>query len=128
VTFRAAPESEVHTQVTLSLDGFSGEGPGETHQFFVRDPEARWVRNNLLDPMHSEPAPGGIRVSCQTAATLRLARFVIGLGAAARAETPALVELVLALAKGALTAHRPRAKSLRSNTAAPVQTLPARNK
>jgi hypothetical protein len=90
--------------VRASLDGFHQGGEPTRHVFFVSEPEARWVARNLMDGMACEDAPGGIRVSVETSAVQRLARFVVGLGATAKALTPALEGEVMKLAKGALAA------------------------
>ena len=69
----------------------------------VREPEARWVQTNLLPTMKVESLPNGrIRVTVETNAILQVARYVVGLGAAATAETPALAEAIEVLARGAL--------------------------
>ena len=75
-----------------------------SHVFFVSDPDARWVSRNLIEEMRSEEVPGGLRVTLETSALRRLARFVVGLGASAKPLTPALEAEVAALAKGALEA------------------------
>jgi predicted DNA-binding transcriptional regulator YafY len=85
-----------------SLDGFKGPGPVLTCSFFVREPESAWVANNLLEGMHVESLHGGIRVSVETSALVPLARFVVRLGDAARPETPALAQMIVELARGAL--------------------------
>jgi hypothetical protein len=85
-----------------SLDGFKGEGEPIACSFFVRDPEAGWVVNNLLGGMRAEALRNGVRVHVATSAIVRLARFVVGLGAAAKPETAVLAETVAELARGAL--------------------------
>jgi hypothetical protein len=80
----------------------------------VRNPEARWVKKNLLAGMTFERAGDGIRVTVHTSALHRLARFVVGLGAAATPETPALAREVAALAQGALDAIASAGEQLRS--------------
>lgn len=52
--------------------------------------------------MRAEEVPGGIRVSVTTSGLRRLARYVVGLGGAAKALTPALEAAVVELAQGAL--------------------------
>ena len=52
--------------------------------------------------MTAEVVPGGLCATGTTAGVLRLARYVVGLGVAARAETPELAMLVAELAQGAL--------------------------
>jgi predicted DNA-binding transcriptional regulator YafY len=101
--FRSADADQIEEVLRTSLEGYRDAGAPVTATFFVRDPEARWVRSNLPAPMTVEPVSGGMRVSAETGALLPLARFVVGLGGAARAETPDLRALVLDLARGALT-------------------------
>ena len=102
--FREADAKTVHAHLRASLDGFHEDRPPEKHVFFVSDPDARWVARNLIEEMRSEEVPGGIRVTLETSALTRLARFVVGLGAAAKPLTPALEAAVSGLAKGALDA------------------------
>jgi predicted DNA-binding transcriptional regulator YafY len=102
--FRAAAKDEVDGYVGASLDGFHAGGTPRVFSFVVRNPEARWVRNNLLPGMHSETVPEGERVTVKTTALGRLARYVVGLGGAARPEDPALASAVADLAMGALEA------------------------
>ena len=72
--------------------------------FTVRAPESKWVARNLLEGMHAEPHAGGIRVTLATSGLDRLARYVVALGAAARAETRELARAVGTIARGALEA------------------------
>jgi hypothetical protein len=95
-------DEEVAAFQRESLDGFHQGLPAQALVFTVRDPESRWVGRNLLEGMVSEPLGLGIRVTAKTAAPLRVARFVVGLGGAACAETRALAVLVRELATGAL--------------------------
>jgi predicted DNA-binding transcriptional regulator YafY len=87
---------------SASVDGFNDGGAPMPVSFRVRNPEARWVRNNLLEGMQREDLNEGVRIIAHTTAIGRLARFVIGLGAAAIPETPALAREVAELARGAL--------------------------
>lgn len=104
--FRDAPRSAVDDLVAGSLDGYHDPtAKKERHTFFVRQPEARWVAKNLLDGMRVEEESGGIRVLAETTAVSRLARYVVGLGEAAKAETKGLREEVLRLARGALASN-----------------------
>lgn len=104
--FRRASPAEVQERLDGSLDGFFDASAGRgDHAFFVRDPEARWVAKNLLEGMQVEPTRAGIVVRASTTAVERLARYVVGLGEAARAETSALRAAVTALARGALAAN-----------------------
>ena len=102
VDYRAAEDAEIQHFLSQSLDGLHEPGGAYACAFVVREPEARWVARNLPGPMTVESIKAGIRVSTTTAGALRLARFVVGLGAAARAETPELARLVEELARGAL--------------------------
>jgi predicted DNA-binding transcriptional regulator YafY len=102
--FRAADPKAVDAHLRASLDGFHDGGPPVKKVFFVSDPDARWVARNLMDGMECEDVPGGIRVTLDTSATRRLARFVVGFGAAAKPLTPELAREVVALAEGALKA------------------------
>jgi hypothetical protein len=73
----------------------------------------------LLDGMKLEQLADGVRVTAHTTALGRLARFVVSLGAAATAETPALAREVIVLARGALSAAlvEPHDKSADSDAA-----------
>jgi hypothetical protein len=100
--FRLADVAEVDAYVKASLDGFNEGGTPVTFSFVVRNPEARWVKNNLLGGMQAEPAGDGIRVTFHGSALGRLARFVVSLGAAATAEP--------------MHPRQPRARACRSAT------------
>jgi hypothetical protein len=102
--FREADPKVVDAHLRASLDGFHEGGPPAKHVFFVSDPDARWVARNLMEAMQAEEVPGGIRVTVETSALTRLARFVVGLGAAAKPLTPGLEAEVTGLARGALEA------------------------
>jgi predicted DNA-binding transcriptional regulator YafY len=106
VPYRAAEHADVESYLAESLDRFHG-GAAIDCVFVVRHPEASWVSDNLPGPMQQEPVGGGgIRFQARTAGVLRLARFVVGLGAAAHGESPELAALVLELARGALGASK----------------------
>jgi predicted DNA-binding transcriptional regulator YafY len=102
--FRAADDASVDAYLKASLDGFHGEGPPREHSFVVRNPDARWVKKNLLEGMRAEGAGDGIRVTVHTASLDRLARYVVSLGGAATPESPELAREVTGLARGALAA------------------------
>lgn len=106
--FRAAAMADIEEHVQSSLDGFhDASAPKETHAFSVRLPEALWVERNLLEGMRVEhQGKSGMRVVATTTALHRLGRFVVGLGDAATAETPALRAEVERLALGALARCR----------------------
>ncbi len=118
--YRGAGAVEVEEMLRSSLDGFYETGPTEEHAFFVRDPDARWVAKNLLEGMRAAEEEGGVRVRIRTAALPIVARFVVGLGGAAIAETPALRSSVVALAEGALAAS--------SDPIAPTKAAPTAKK
>jgi len=102
--FRPVASETVQAYLRESLDGFHSGAAAATHVFTVREPEARWVARNLMAEMQCEDVPGGVRVTATTAALDPLARYVVGLGGAARPLTAALEEAVAALARGALLA------------------------
>ena len=99
--YRKADEAEVQAMLAESMDGFHQGAPVRC-SFVVIGAESRWVAKNLLPSMVVEPLADGIRVTALTAGLLRLSRFVVGLGASARVETPELAALVRELARGAL--------------------------
>jgi proteasome accessory factor C len=108
--YRGADDADVERYHKDSLDGFHGEGGSPTSfSFLVRNPEARWVKNNLLEGMTVEDGGDGVRVHVSTTALGRLARFVVSLGGAATPETPALAKEVAELARGALSSAGPAA-------------------
>lgn len=100
--FREADPKEVDAHLRASLDGYHEGGSPTKQELFVSDPDARWVMRNLMEAMQAEEVPGGIRVTVETSAPKRLARFVVSLGAAAKPLTPVLEAEVATLAKGAL--------------------------
>jgi predicted DNA-binding transcriptional regulator YafY len=100
--FREADSKRVDAHLRASLDGFHEGGAPVKQVFFVRDPDARWVARNLFEEMRFEEVSGGITVTVETSGLKRLARFVVGLGAAAKPLTLELEREVAALAQGAL--------------------------
>ncbi len=100
--YRGADPDRVEAVLRQSLDGFHQGTPPVACAFVVRAPESNWVERNLPAPFSREPVAGGVRFSVETAGVLRLARFVVGLGAAARVETAELAAIVKELAEGAL--------------------------
>jgi predicted DNA-binding transcriptional regulator YafY len=99
--YRTAEQARVEAVVEESVDGFH-QGGAVLCSFFVRRAECRWIERNLPCPMTSEDTRDGVRFTTTTAGVLLLARFVVGLGGAAHAETPELALLVATLARGAL--------------------------
>jgi predicted DNA-binding transcriptional regulator YafY len=86
-----------------SFGGFHHDGPAVSCSFVVREPESAWVSRNLPDDrIVQEALAGGIRFRFETASVDVLARFVVGLGAAAHVETTELAEAVATIARGAL--------------------------
>jgi predicted DNA-binding transcriptional regulator YafY len=93
-----------------SFGAFRQQGPAVDSAFFVRDSEASWVARNLPDDrIRPEAARGGTRFRVTTSAVDVLARFVVGLGDVATAETPELAAAVAKLARGALANATPNA-------------------
>lgn len=101
VPYRAADPARIDAMLSESVDGFH-QGEAVRCSFLVREPESRWVERNLPGSMSVDVVPGALRFTTTTAGVLRLARYVVGLGAAARVETPELALLVAELAHGAL--------------------------
>lgn len=101
--FQHADPGEVEAVLKQSVDGYHQGGAVEC-SFVVREPECQWVVHNLPAAMSHAEVPGGMRFTTSTAGVLRLARFVVGLGGAARAETPELQRQVTELARGTLDA------------------------
>lgn|GEM_PF-477520 len=108
--FIAVNADEVNRMLQESVDGFhepQPNGPGELG-FFVRFPEANWVKRNLLSSMRVDESGStreGLRIVCGAGGTPVVARFIVGLGEAARAEGALLSGLVLELAAGATRQH-----------------------
>ena len=85
-----------------SFGGFRHDGPSVPCVFFVRDAQAAWVSRNLPDDrITQEATAGGARFRVTTSAVEFLARFVVGLGDAATAETVELREAIARIARGA---------------------------
>lgn len=102
VEFLKAEGAAIDAFVSESVNGYHGAEPVADHVCFVRQPDARWVRRNLPGRPLVETVPGGVRITWRAAALLPLARFVVGLGSAAVAESPDLGRRVEELARGAL--------------------------
>ncbi len=101
--FRGWDQAAVEQYVRESSDGFRDRDDSIECAFTVRQPESRWLSRNLLPGMACVDVPDGILVTAKTSGLLRVARFVVGLGAAATVQTPELRHLVEELARGALT-------------------------
>jgi predicted DNA-binding transcriptional regulator YafY len=100
--YEAVPQDAVATYLRESIGGYHHGGAPIRCSFLVREPDSRWVADNLMPPMQAQTISGGIRVSCETAGLIQVARYVVSLGAAAKPETPELAQLVRELAEGAL--------------------------
>lgn len=103
IAFHAVDDHDVDALIQESVDGFHGQERVRI-AFRVRDPDARWVAQNLPDGLTCTSEEGGIFVEAETGGLLPVARFVVGLGEAAHCETPELIEMVRKLAAGALRA------------------------
>lgn len=123
---RVRDEQDIEAFVGRSVDGYAGTGDVREHAFVVRAPEAFWVQRSLpvggLVVEHR--ADGSIRVSVKTAALVPIARFVTGLGEAARSETPDLSALVRRIAEGAL-GGRARSRKVNAGAAAANEEGPS---
>lgn len=104
--YRSREKGEIDEFLAASVDGFHDGGPVEEAQFFVRDPEARWVEKNLIPPMEALRVDGGIQVRVRSAGLARVARYVLSLGPAARATTAGLAARVLELARGVVERYQ----------------------
>lgn len=105
VEYVDVPAEDVDRFVQASVDGYFDGGDKE-YAFVVRKPAAMWVKDNLLSGMRVDPdsKPDELRVVTK-GAPLVVARFIAGLGGAARAEGEDLRGLVRELAKESLEAH-----------------------
>lgn len=103
VAFHAVDDVEVDALIQESVDGFHGHERVKI-AFRVRDPDARWVAQNLPDGLTCTADEAGILVEAETGGLLPIARFVVGLGDAAQCQTPELAKLVRELAAGAIRA------------------------
>ncbi len=99
--FHDVDDAEVDAVLSASVDGFHGQ-ERVCVSFFVRLPDARWVARNLPEGLVGVGVDGGLLVEAETAGLLPIARFVVGLGAAAECRSPELAAMVRALAEGAL--------------------------
>lgn len=100
--FRPAALDAVRAFVEGSADGFT-RGDPVLCRLWVRAAEASWVKGSLpVVGARFRESVGGVEIEVETGGVEVLARFVVGLGEAARAETPELVAHVRELALGAL--------------------------
>ena len=101
---RKVDEKELEEALRTSVNGYRDAVVPTELRFFVGNPEAQWVIGNLPTPLEASVVEGGIVVRGTTAAVVQIARFVVGLGGAARCETPELRAMVRELAEGAVEA------------------------
>lgn len=100
--------ARVEAFVERGVDGYAARAESDApHVLFVRDPDAAWVKRNLRVGMRAEEATGGVRIVARAEGLVPFARFAVGLGSAASAETPALAAAIEELARGALEGSRP---------------------
>ena len=100
--WRGVSSEALVAYLSESVGGFHGGGESQEVTFLVRDPEARWVAENLPSGWEGELVERGLRVRVRTSSVEQVARYVVGLGAAALSETGELGEEVKRLALGAL--------------------------
>jgi len=100
--YRECASEKIEAFLRSSVSGYHGSGESQLEEFEVKEPEARWVAENLPEGARARWEGSTLRVSVETSAPLQIARFVVGLGAAGRALSPGLGEEVESLARGAL--------------------------
>ncbi len=107
--YRAVEAAVLGPFVAESMDGFRGGGAAVTCEVVIRAAEARWALSHMpYEPKSAvvTPGPEGSRVLLRTAGLEVLARYLVGLGAAARVVSPPeLRERVVALAREALASN-----------------------
>lgn len=103
--FRDTEAAEVDRLLNESVDGYHSGAPAIRCTFRVNLQDARWVRTQVQLPCEIKEEGGEMVFTAVTAGLLSLARFLVGLGRAARVDTPELRKLVVELARGALAMH-----------------------
>jgi predicted DNA-binding transcriptional regulator YafY len=99
-----APADEVATFVSTSASGFHRGDPVRC-RMWIRAAEARWARGVLpVEGAIVREVTDGVEIEVETAGVEVLARFVVGLGEAARALTPELGERAREIAAAAVRA------------------------
>ncbi|MBK6514977.1 MAG: WYL domain-containing protein [Polyangiaceae bacterium] len=100
--YRDIATDDVRDFVSGSADGYH-KGGRLICRFVVTGEAARWVPGNLpVAGAKVEQRDGEVEIEVETAGLEVLARFVVGLGASARAVTPELAQRVTEIALGAL--------------------------
>jgi proteasome accessory factor C len=112
IPFVITADADIDAFLATSVAGYRDPIAPVRVAFTVDRPECNWVKDSLPLPMTTEPVPGGLRFSSTTSGVVALARFVVGLGDAARAETPELLAAVHRLAHGALENTTPSVRSV----------------
>lgn len=105
-TYLEAHQEDLERFLSHTLLGFHRDQDAAPATFFVRNPEARWVQDNLPEPMRAEVLEDGIRVTVEGVSIRQVAKFVVGLAGAARPETSELASAVERIASAALEATR----------------------
>lgn len=102
--YRDTPRAEAAAFIAASVGNFNANEPVAEHAFLVRRIEGRWVERNLPSTSfrREDVDTEQLRFVVQSSGLLTLARYVLSLGPAARAESPALKALVRALAADVL--------------------------
>lgn len=104
--FRPVTAEELAAFERQSFDGFHEQkNPPTKCSFVVREADAAWVSRSLPEGgsvSEEDLGSDGVRFSIETTAVSALARFVVGLGAAARPETKLLADEVASIARAAL--------------------------
>ena len=101
--FRTATDQEIEAEMRSSVNWYRAPTDAVLCRFTIRLPEAHWIRSNLpVAPFTEKHGPDGIQFEVHTAGVEVLARFVVGLGSIAKAETKELQRAVVMLALGAL--------------------------
>ena len=103
--FRNTEPEAVDRLLKESVDGYHSGARAVRCTFRVNLQDARWVRTQLQLPCEIKVEGGEMVFTAVTAGLQSLARFLVGLGRAARVDTPELRRLVLELARGALAMH-----------------------
>ncbi|HQY60365.1 MAG TPA: WYL domain-containing protein [Polyangiaceae bacterium] len=107
--YRAVEAAVLEPFVAESMDGFRGGGEAVTCEVVIRAAEARWALSHMpYEPKSAvvTAGPEGSRVLLRTAGLEVLARYLVGLGAAARVVSPPeLRERVVELAREALASN-----------------------
>jgi predicted DNA-binding transcriptional regulator YafY len=120
-TFVRVEQAVVDAKVQEGIHTYA-DSSEELSKFIVKSPDSRWVKNNLPPGMLSEDVEQGIRVTCPKGGLSHAARYVVGLGESAMAESAGLKAAVRRLAEGALKNHaapasEPPASEKRKRTA-----------